>query len=133
LDQGVGAAEVACRLEVPAGTVRSWAHRAAKAAPVGTSPLDSPRWAEEVEQLARATFAAAARALAEFGFRVGGESVPPMPRLDGVAVSADRLGLAPRLYALAQRGVAVIRDQPTLGVLDRRLPLALASGRFALA
>lgn len=64
LDQGVGAAEVARRLEVPAGTVRCWAHRAAKAAPVGTSTLDSPRG--EVEQLARSIFAAAVRALAEF-------------------------------------------------------------------
>jgi hypothetical protein len=37
LELGVGAAEVARRLDMPAGTVRSWAHRAAKAAPVGTS------------------------------------------------------------------------------------------------
>ena len=32
--------------------------------------MDSPRWAEEIEQLARSTFAAAARALAEFGRQV---------------------------------------------------------------
>jgi transposase-like protein len=44
LDQGMGAAEVARRLDVPAGTVRSWAHRAGKAGPPsGADPLS---WAE---------------------------------------------------------------------------------------
>ncbi len=66
VERGWSAAEVARELDVPAGTVRCWAHRAAKAAPVETSPLDSPRLAEQIEQLARASFAAAERALAEF-------------------------------------------------------------------
>jgi transposase-like protein len=61
LDQGMGAAEVARRLDVPAGTVRSWAHRAGKAGPPsGADPLS---WAERKQRTADRAYTTAMAAL----------------------------------------------------------------------
>jgi transposase len=61
LDQGMGAAECARRLDVPAGTVRSWAHRAGKAGPPsGADPLS---WAERKQRTADRAYETAVAAL----------------------------------------------------------------------
>jgi DNA-directed RNA polymerase specialized sigma24 family protein len=110
-----GAAEAGRRTGIKAATIRAWLHREAKARP-GQSPVDSRSWGEQVEELARESFAAAAVALAEFRKQIdSGRATNAKNAAIAQGVLIDQVEKLRRIAAdMAEREVEMTEEQAAI-------------------